>query len=427
MEEHVKCSNLVLGCIADDFTGGSDAASFLAAGGMNTILLNGVPEPGFKLPDDAEAAVITLKSRTQEKTDAIRDSLAAIQWLKEAGAAHFYIKYCSTFDSTPDGNIGPVVDAVLDYLEADGTLLCPALPANGRTVRDGILYVNGIPLAESSMKDHPLTPMRESRISLIMAPQGKYESLELHHDFMQQPDDHIHRQIKDFAKGKDHWYLIPDYETDDDALRITALFGKMKVLTGGSGLLRSLARFLTRHPQTASEYCGTDGPAVIVAGSCSVSTHAQTTFYQNSGGYSFRLTDEGVVNGTLTPESIWQRIQTHKNPLVYSYSTPQELALKRNEAGRHLSSQIEEVLAGTARIAMEHGTTRIISAGGETSGAVTRALGFTAFRIGISIAPGVPVMIPVDRPEIRLVLKSGNFGQKDFFIRALNLTQRSQT
>ena len=125
-------SNLILGCIADDFTGGSDAASFLAAGGMNTILLTEIPDDSYQLPADAEAAVITLKSRTQETASAVADSLRAIRWLRSAGASHFYVKYCSTFDSTPAGNIGPIVDAVLEELNADGTILCPALPANGR-------------------------------------------------------------------------------------------------------------------------------------------------------------------------------------------------------------------------------------------------------------------------------------------------------
>ena len=166
---------MLLGCIADDFTGASDAASFLVKGGMQVLLLNGVPENINK--DDvaqADAVVIALKTRTQETRSAVADSVNSIKWLQAHGAKHFYVKYCSTFDSTPEGNIGPINDAVMEYLRINHTLLCPSLPVNGRIVKDGILYVNGVPLAESHMKNHPLTPMHESNIALLMKPQSKY-------------------------------------------------------------------------------------------------------------------------------------------------------------------------------------------------------------------------------------------------------------
>lgn len=419
-----KDNHLILGCIADDFTGGSDAASFLAAGGMNTILLSEIPGEDFILPEQVEAAVITLKSRTQETDSAVADSLAAVRWLKEAGASQFYVKYCSTFDSTPEGNIGPITDAVLEDLGAAGTILCPALPANQRIVRDGILYVKGIPLAESPMKDHPLTPMWESRISLLMKPQGKYDSMEIHQDQLYASDEELNASVNTFISGKDHWYLIPDYTDEKDAERIVDLFGNMKVLTGGSGILTALARRLTKNETGEAEYCGTEGPAIIVAGSCSTATHAQTLWYENHGGVSLRLNDEDILSGAQTPASIWQQMHGEKAPLIYSYDTPEGLKKKRNPEGRKLASKIENTLAETAALAMRKGVTRIIAAGGETSGAVTKALGYKAYYIGASVAPGVPVMTPVDNPSVRLVLKSGNFGQEDFFDRALELTAR---
>lgn len=420
--EKLDHSNLILGCIADDFTGGSDAASFLAAGGMNTILLCEIPEPGFKLPPDVEAAVITLKSRTQETSAAVADSIAAIRWLKDAGAEHFYIKYCSTFDSTPDGNIGPIVDAALEELNTAGTILCPALPANQRIVKDGILYVKGVPLAESPMKDHPLTPMWESRISSLMKPQGKYASLEIHKDLLHSEKRQVDRMITDFTAGKEHWYLIPDYTDEQDAEKIAELFGDMKLLSGGSGILQELAVKLRKNSAPSTVYRGTEGPAIIVAGSCSTATHAQTLWYENHSGASLQLNDESIMNGTQTAVSIFEQMRSEEAPLIYSYDTPEGLQKKRNPEGRKLAAMIENTLAETAKTAMEHGVKRIIAAGGETSGAVTRALGYKAYYIGASVAPGVPVMTPVDDPSLRLVLKSGNFGQEDFFDRALALT-----
>ena len=153
--------NQLLGCVADDFTGASDAASFLQKAGMKTILLNEVQQD-VVIPMDTEAIVIALKSRTIEKEKAVDDTLKAIKWLEGKGASKFYFKYCSTFDSTSEGNIGPVADAVMEYLGQEYTLLCPALPVNGRKVKEGKLYVKGVLLEESPMKNHPLTPMKKS-------------------------------------------------------------------------------------------------------------------------------------------------------------------------------------------------------------------------------------------------------------------------
>ena len=416
-------SRKLFGCIADDFTGGSDAASFLVAGGMNTVLCNGIPGEDFSLPAECEGLVIALKSRTQETKEAVADSLAAVRWLARQGAEQFYIKYCSTFDSTPEGNIGPVVDAVLEETDTPGTILCPALPANGRVVKDGILYVKGVPLAESPMKDHPLTPMRKRRISQLIAPQGKYPSYELHQDLLRGSRAETEKEISAFRKNKTHYYLIPDYTDEADAEILADLFGADRVLTGGSGLLTALARRLKKDNSVHLPQSSAEGPALILAGSCSSATRAQTAWFLAQGGVSIRLEDAGLLDGTQTADTLWNAVRTQKGPvLVYSYETPEGLQLKRNEEGRRLSSLIEQTLSGLAVKAAAGGVTRIIVAGGETSGAVTKALGYRAFQIGESIAPGVPVLLPLDNPAVRLVLKSGNFGQEDFFGRALAVT-----
>lgn len=412
-----------LGCIADDFTGGSDAASFLVAGGMNTVLCSGIPGEGFSLPEECEAVVIALKSRTQKTAEAVADSRRAIRWLTEQGAEQFYIKYCSTFDSTPEGNIGPVVDAVLEETDTQGTILCPALPANGRTVQEGVLYVNGVHLAESSMKDHPLTPMRKSRIAELMAPQGKYPSYELHRELLRGDRAVLEAELNAFTKNKEHYYLIPDCADDDDAEILAELFGGFRVLTGGSGILTALARRRKRGEPAALPQSAAVGPALLLAGSCSAATNAQTAWFLAQGVVGIRLEDSGLLEGTQTADTLWEEVCSHRAPvLVYAYETPEGLQRKRNEAGRRLSALIERTLAGLAVRAVSGGVTRMIVAGGETSGAVTRALGYRAFQIGESIAPGVPVLLPLEAPSVRLVLKSGNFGQEDFFGRALAAT-----
>jgi len=415
---------ILFGCIADDFTGGSDAASFLSLGGLKTILCNGIPKDSFELPDECEAVVIALKSRTQETGAAVNDSLSGIRWLKKQGAKQVYFKYCSTFDSTEEGNIGPVTDAILEELNVPGTILCPALPANDRIVEDGILYVKGVPLAESPMRNHPLTPMTKSRISELMDPQGKYKSLEIHGTQLQNAKSDILNMVEQFAEGKEHYYLIPDYRDDRDAEKIVSCFGDEPFLTGGSGILTALARHITGRENVTGHFAGTDGKAILVAGSCSTATHMQTEWYKEQGAELVRLSDEKLLSGEQTAESIWEIIRESKSeaPLIYSYDTPEGLAKKRNAEGKRLAALVERTLSKVAEIASKNGYYRIIAAGGETSGAVTQKLGYDSFWIGEIIAPGVPILIPLKNQKIRLVLKSGNFGQEDFFGRALKMT-----
>ncbi len=413
---------IILGCIADDFTGGSDAASFLMAGGMNTVLLNGVPEK-LTLPEGCEAVVIALKSRTQETARAVQDSLRAIRWLQDRGAEHFYIKYCSTFDSTPSGNIGPIVDAVLEMTGTASTILCPALPANGRTVQNGILFVNGVPLADSPMKDHPLTPMWASRIAELMETQGRHPSLELDRSLISDRKS-AQKKVEAFAAEHTHFYVIPDYVDEADAENIVSLFGGSTVLTGGSGILTALARHLKAESKIALPTAGTEGPALLLAGSCSVATRGQICWHESHGGASIQLSDEDLLSGAQTPEAVWKELQALDSdaPLIYSNDTPEGLRAKPADVLKRVSALVEQTLSEVGALAVASGIKRIIVAGGETSGAVTRRLGWDAFQIGESIAPGVPILIPLDNPQIRLVLKSGNFGQEDFFERALRMT-----
>lgn len=406
----------ILGCIADDFTGASDAASFLVKGGMSVQLYNGIPENASDLKP-VQAIVIALKSRTQETLQAVADTKHAAQFLLDQGITHLYFKYCSTFDSTPQGNIGPVCDALLEQMKAPYSLLCPSLPVNGRTVSNGRLFVNGTPLDESPMKDHPLTPMWDSRISELMRPQSHYSCQILPRNASWHKPEYT-----------EPFYLIPDYETDEDGEKIAKTFGHLPFLSGGSGLLKPLAEYLLSGSGTSRQIPATavPGKALLIAGSCSKMTLSQIAWYQAQNMPSLRMDPLALLNGTQTPEQIWEFIETHTDEqhavLVYSSDTP-EMVRRSQELGREkIASMLEQLSARLAEKAVEHGFTRIICAGGETSGAITKGLHFSSYEIGESIAPGVPVMIPALRPDIRLVLKSGNFGQEDFFGRALSMT-----
>lgn len=400
----------ILGCIADDFTGAGDMASFLAKGGMRTILFNGVPQSD-EPQETADALVIALKTRTQQTQAAVEVSLRALEYLRERGCTHFYIKYCSTFDSTPEGNIGPICDAAMEALKVRYTLLCPALPVNGRTVRDGKLYVNGVPLHKSPMKDHPLTPMWDCDLKKLMEPQSKY------------PVYRIDLAGEAERCTDEHFYLVPDCENEADLKAIVDRFGGEILLTGGSGLAVELARrwMAGREVGTKTLTCAATGNALLLAGSCSQATRGQIDRYRNSGGTCIRLSPNMIMDPDWNIAEFWNDIRQklrQRCVLVYTSDTPEQVKQAQRRWG-DISELLENALASLAELARGDGINKLIIAGGETSGAVTRRLGMQRFYIGQSVAPGVPVMVPLEAKELRLILKSGNFGQPDFFERAI--------
>lgn len=418
---------IVLGIVADDFSGASDAASFLVQQGIKTYLFNGTPAEERFYNDETIAVVIALKTRTEDTELAVQASLKAFAWLKENGASQLYVKYCSTFDSTKEGNIGPIIDAVLEKYNIPYTVLAPALPVNGRIVKDGHLIVNGIPLNETHMRFHPLTPMWESDLAKLMGPQGKYPSLKLNHEMLEMENEVILRVVEDFAREHERFYIIPDYIEEKHAEKIVELFGDLLLLTGGSGLMTGLGKSYNKEINHVSEklISSTKGKAIVLAGSCSQATLDQIDAFKDSDGKYIKIKPIDLGNGTQTKEEIWSEIQASNDDaiLVYSSDKPENVKKAQSVGIEKISQLLEQTTAYLATKAVENGYNRVIVAGGETSGAVTKILGYDSYQIGDSIAPGVPIMVPLKNNDLRLVLKSGNFGQKDFFLRAVNLTK----
>lgn len=412
-----------IGCIADDFTGASDWVSFFTEKGVKAILFNGVPKDNFC--EEAEVVVIALKTRTVPVEEAVEESLKALRWLKDHNTIRFYIKYCSTFDCRREGNIGPVIDAAADFLGERVTVICPALPVNGRTVRDGKICVNGIELQESSMKNHPLTPMWDCRLSELMREQGRGTVRSIPADLyceMDKAADWVEKQIEN-AQGE-LLYFVPDFYEQNHGRAIAKLFRDRKLLTGGSGL----CTFLADQISFGSKYKLEENrmPVILIAGSCSPMTLKQVQKYIDSGKKAIKINPTRLMNGEDTADSLWEKLKDtgEKELLIYS-SEPPENVLKNQERGKEkVAALLESVLSELAARFLKAGRTRIIVAGGETSGAVTKKLGYKAYYIGKSIAPGVPIMAPVEDTKIRLVLKSGNFGDEKFFLKAIELTGR---
>ena len=407
-------NKILIGCIADDFTGAGDAASFLAKSGLRTILQNGVPAD-VQLEERCDAVVIALKTRSVSPKEASEQTLRALQWLKRAGTKQFYIKYCSTFDSTPVGNIGPAVDIAIEFLDVPYTLLCPSLPTNGRTVKAGKLYVHGVPLERSSMRNHPLNPMWDSYIPALMRGQSKYPCIV--------PDKSIEENI---GQRTGRFYLVPDYETDDQGRQIVERFGHLPLLTGGSGLLEHLSAKVGSRSSEGDMDCGTSGRGIILCGSCSQMTSQQIEHFRSKGGACIALDPQMLFTGKKHLEDLWETVCNSQEPILIYSTRPALLLGEKKDNSFDAAQVVERAMAELGRRAVKTGFNRIIVAGGETSGAVMQAMRLNSFRVGPSIAPGVPVLIPVEQNEVRIVLKSGNFGQDDFFERALSATARKR-
>lgn len=417
---------ILIGCVADDFTGASDAASFLISKGLKTVLFNGIPKCEI---EDCDSVVIALKSRTQEISSALADTKDAFDWLKDKGAEHLYFKYCSTFDSTPKGNIGPVVDMLLETSKEKYTILSPALPVNGRSVKKGILYVDGVPLSQTHMKNHPLTPMWESEIAELMKQQGKYNTLNVDYQMLEKSKEEVLTIVEEFGKGKEHFYVVPDYINEKNGEKVAEIFGHLKVLTGGSGILAPLASlYKQRNPNRKKEVLetATYGKGLVLSGSCSKATLAQIIDFQEKGYKSYKIDPIALLNKLDSIENICDFINQNNEQevIIYSSDNTENIMEIQKQGIEMIASILEKTMADLAKYAIDNGFTRIVVAGGETSSEVVKALGYNGFEIGESAAPGVPVMAPLSNSKVRVVLKSGNFGQVDFFERAIKMTRK---
>jgi uncharacterized protein YgbK (DUF1537 family) len=417
-------SQLLLGCIADDFTGGTDLASTLVRAGMRTLQVIGVPEG--PLPDDIDAVVIALKSRTISAEEAVTQSLEALEWLRAAGCQQFFFKYCSTFDSTSRGNIGPVADALADALGVSFAVACPAFPENKRTIFNGHLFVGDQLLSESGMRNHPLTPMTDSNLVRVLQQQTLKPVGLVAHSVVSKGAQAISTAFSNLeAQGQG--YAIVDAIDDEDLYAIGGAVADHKLVTGGSGVALGLPENFRRagllgKSETASVLPAIEGLGAVVSGSCSVATNSQVEHWQKSRP-SFSLDPLLLANGhdQVAEALAWAKDLIQQGPiLIYGSAQPETVKLAQQKLGVEAAGQIvEDALSAVAVGLYEMGVRKLVVAGGETSGAVVKALKIKALRIGATIDPGVPWTLGLRDDPVALALKSGNFGTVDFFEKAL--------
>ncbi|MFM0636840.1 four-carbon acid sugar kinase family protein [Paraburkholderia metrosideri] len=420
----------LLGCIADDFTGATDLANMLVRGGMRTVQTIGVPASNDVV--EADALVVALKSRTIPAADAVAQSLAALDWLRAQGCRQFFFKYCSTFDSTDAGNIGPVTDALLDALSADAgarafTIACPAFPENGRTIYRGYLFVGDTLLNESGMENHPLTPMRDANLVRVLQRQTRSKVGLVRYDAVAKGVSAV-RESFDALRGDGVRMAIADAVSDADLYVLGEACADLTLITGGSGVALGLPGNFRRagllaDGGDAAQLPRAAGLSAVLAGSASKATNAQVAAWREARP-AFRIDPLAAARGDPVVEHALAFAQQYLDKgepvLIYATATPDEVKAVQHELGVNEAGHlVESTLASIARGLRERGVRKFVVAGGETSGAVVQALDVRTLRIGAQIDPGVPATATTDAEPLALALKSGNFGAIDFFEKAL--------
>ncbi|MEN9586817.1 MAG: hypothetical protein RIT15_392 [Pseudomonadota bacterium] len=422
-------SRVLLGCIADDFTGATDLANNLVRGGMRVVQTIGVPTEPMHSDSwaDVDAIVVALKSRTIPASDAVAQSLSALRWLQSLGAQQIYFKYCSTFDSTDAGNIGPVTDALMDALQTIFTIACPAFPDNGRTIFKGYLFVGDELLHESGMRNHPLTPMLDSNLVRVLQAQTKRKVGLIDYKTIAAGSAAITARIAELQASSISMAIV-DATSNAELVEAGKAWKNMPLVTAGSGIAIGLPQNFGIHATAAdiakaSRLPAAQGLQAIVSGSCSVATNAQVAKFMVQGGNAFHIDPQQLIAGSdVTAQALaWAKEQFAQSPskplLVYATSAPEQVKAVQARLGVEKSGElIERALSTIAKGLVGLGVRQLVVAGGETSGACVQALGVTQLRIGPQIAPGVPWTHAITNVgELHVALKSGNFGSVDFF------------
>ncbi|ORM45124.1 hypothetical protein B6D51_26480 [Pseudomonas chlororaphis subsp. chlororaphis] len=414
----------LLGCIADDFTGATDLANMLVRGGMRTVQSIGIPSREVAAGLDADAIVIALKSRTTPVKDAVEESLAALDWLREQGCEQIFFKYCSTFDSTAAGNIGQVSEALLKTLNSDFTLACPAFPENGRTIFRGHLFVQDQLLSESGMQHHPLTPMTDANLVRVLQAQTQLKVGLLRYDSIAGGVEAVRAKIVEL-RAQGVGMVIADALSDQDLYTLGSACADLPLLTGGSGLALGLPGNFRRAGQLrdfdAASLPTVAGGEVVLAGSASVATIGQVAAWLEADRPALRIDPMALAAGEPVVENALAFARdSDETVLIYATSTPAEVKAVQQQLGvERAGALVENALGEIAAGLRQNGVRRFVIAGGETSGAVVKALGVNLLQIGAQIDPGVPATLSNAAEPLALALKSGNFGSRDFFAKAL--------
>src|SRR4051812_17327230 len=326
-------STLKLGCIADDFTGATDLANNLVRAGMRAVQTIGVPEGSAP---EADAVVVALKSRTIPAADAVAQSLQALRWLRAQGARQIYFKVCSTFDSTPQGNIGPVAEALLEALGSSFCCVTPAFPENARTVYKGHLFVGDVLLSDSGMRNHPLTPMTDANLVRVMQAQTRGKVALIEHRVVRGGAAPIHARIRQLQDDGVRFAVV-DALDNEDLMHLGRAIADMPLVVAGSGVAIGLPQNHGLSPSAAAASLPrAEGATAIVSGSCSVATNQQVAEFLGRGLPAFAVDPLRIAaGGDIVGEALaWATPRLGVEPvLVYSSAAPESVRAVQERLG----------------------------------------------------------------------------------------------
>ncbi|NRP21779.1 hypothetical protein LPJGGPFB_05038 [Ensifer adhaerens] len=415
-----------IAAIADDYTGASDLANTWRRNGLKTIQTIGVPTSIDT--SDADAIVVSFKIRSVPADEAVAAALEAYDWLREIGVEHVMYKICSTFDSTDNGNIGQVTDALRDKANAGWTLVTPAFPETKRTLYKGHLFVENSLLNESPLKNHPINPMHDPNLVRVLGKQSKDTVGLVELATIRAGDDAVIAHLRGLQQSGVR-SVIADAVAESDLETLGRVAMQSAVSTGASGLGLGLARAVRQvgAPGGADGEgaAKVDGYSAIVVGSCSARTLEQIAEAEKIMPV-LRLDSDQLLgsDGDISEAIAWATARLPDGPVLIAASAdPSTVGAIQQKYGWHKASQVIEAASGRLATALvDGGVRKLVVAGGETSGAVVDHLRIAGFRIGEEIAPGVPALKTIGRSdgELSMALKSGNFGGIDFFALALS-------
>lgn len=403
----------IIGCIADDFTGAADVCSFLVGEGAKVLFLNNIPKTIKEF--NAEVIVVALKIRTEDKAIAINKVKETLDFFDKLNVTRIFYKYCSTFDSSSEGNIGPILDYMLDTREKKYTVVSPALPENYREVFNGYLFADGALLSEGSMANHPLTPMKDSNLVRLLNAQSKYEAYSLNHRMIGDEEFDISKFVNEIRENK--FYIIPDYYEGLDVDKLINFFGDLEILSGSSVFIRDWYKYLfgSKNSLSFEKKQKNNEKVILLSGSLSNQTKRQIEKFIIDGGEAQKI-NGSIINKEFIDQSIERIKKDNKNILFYS----ERENYKNNDELIQSAKKIERFFSVISKEAYESGIKNIIVAGGETSGAVVESLPFEAYRAIDVVDYGIPILEANDGSELKLILKSGNFGGDEFFQKAVS-------
>lgn len=403
----------IIGCIADDFTGAADVCSFLVREGAKVLFLNNIPKTTKEI--DAEVIVVALKIRTEDKAIAINKVKETLDFFDKLKVTRMFYKYCSTFDSSSEGNIGPILDYMLEARGKKYTVVSPALPENNREVFNGYLFADETLLSEGSMSNHPLTPMKDSNLVRLLNAQSKYEAYSLNHRMINDDKFDISNFVNDIKKNK--FYIIPDYYEGLDVDKLINFFGDLDILSGSSVFIRDRYRYIfdSKNSLSFQENEKNNEKVVLLSGSLSNQTKKQIEKFIMDGGEVQKI-NGSIINEGFINLCIERIKKDNKNILFYS----ERENYKDNDELIQAAKKIEEFFSVISKEAYESGINNIIVAGGETSGAVVESLPFEVYKAIDVVDYGIPILESNDDNEFKLILKSGNFGGDDFFQKSVS-------